>query len=443
MKYRNFKLFFYGQSISLIGTWMQKTAVAWLVYRLTGSALLLGLTGFVGLIPSLILSPYAGSLIDRYNRYHIMVICQLISMLQAGALALLILFNHYNITAIICLSLLAGIVNAFDSTCRQSLMVDMVDDPQDLPNAIALNSTMTNFARIAGPAVAGLVLGQFGEDVCFFGNFFSYGPVLICIFMMKLNLAERKKATQGTWESLREGYIYVRSNPDIRSLIILLSVSSLLVMPFGTLIPIFAKDIFNGDANTFSWFEIAAGLGSVFSAVYLANLKSDKVLLPLIITSSIIFGISVLFVAYSKNLASSLFFMAISGAGMMAQSAAINTYLQTHTTLDMRARVISYYIMAYQGVMPIGSLLVGWMAGLIGTRVTVGVEGIMGILAAIVYLLHQKGRYQTSKDLSGYAQPVNLLNYTSQKIIRACWIRTSFRKKWDVNLKSNDKIKNT
>jgi len=183
LKSRNFKLFFYGQSISLIGTWMQKTAVSWLVYQLTGSALLLGVVGFVSLIPSLVLSPYAGSLVDRHDRYRILVITQVVSMLQAGALAGMIFFGYNNILLIIILSLIQGIINAFDVTCRQSLMVEMVNDKEDLPNAIALNSTMTNFARIAGPAVAGIILSTFGTDVCFIGNFLSYIPVLICLYL--------------------------------------------------------------------------------------------------------------------------------------------------------------------------------------------------------------------------------------------------------------------
>ncbi|WP_449437640.1 MFS transporter [Pedobacter steynii] len=194
LKYRNFKLFFYGQSISLIGTWMQKTAVSWLVYRLTGSALLLGLVAFASLIPSLILSPYAGSLIDRHNRYKILVITQIISMMQAGALAAIIFFKFYNIPAIIFLSLVQGIINAFDVTCRQSLMVEMVGQKEDLPNAIALNSTMANLARIVGPAIAGVILSTFGEDFCFVGNFLSYIPVLLCLFLMKLNLGVTQRS---------------------------------------------------------------------------------------------------------------------------------------------------------------------------------------------------------------------------------------------------------
>ncbi|WP_454803400.1 MFS transporter [Mucilaginibacter phyllosphaerae] len=417
LKYRNFKLFFYGQSISLIGTWMQKTAVAWMIYTLTHSALLLGVVGFVSLIPSLLLSPFAGSLVDRYNRYHIMVITQILSMIQAGALAFLIYFKVYDITAIVGISLAQGIINAFDTTCRQSLMVEMVDDRADLPNAIALNSTMTNFARIAGPAFAGMILSTFGEDICFFGNFISYLPVLACLFMMKLNLAAPVKANQTVLEGLRDGFKYVATNRDLSSLIILLTVSSLCVMPFTTLMPVFAKDIFHGDAKTFSWFEIAAGAGSIISAVYLANLKTDKYLTQVIIAASFIFGLSVLLLAYAAKLHLSLFFMALTGVGMMAQSAAINTYLQTHTIPAMRARVISYYIMAYQGVMPIGSLLIGWLANETGTRNAVCIEGIIGLVSISTFVLYK--RRQNAKDeiagtlaVSGWhAQPFKKLNW--------------------------------
>jgi MFS family permease len=400
LKYRNFKLFFYGQSISLIGTWMQKTAVSWLVYRLTGSALLLGVVSFVSLIPSLILAPYAGSIVDRHNRYRILVITQVVSMIQAGALAFMILFKFYNIPAIIGLSLVQGIINAFDVTCRQSLMVEMVDDKDDLPNAIALNSTMTNFARIAGPAVAGIILSTFGEDFCFFGNFLSYIPVLACLFMMKLNTKVISKPQTSIWVELQDGFKYVSGDRDLSSLIVMLTVSSLFVIPFNTLMPIFAKDIFNGDAKTFSWFESAAGLGSVISAVYLANLKTDKNLVKIMTIASLIFGLSVLMVAYAGKLPFALIFMTFTGVGMMAQTSAINTYIQTHAIPTMRARAISYYVMAYQGMIPIGSLLVGWLASELGPRHAVCIEGLIGILAAGVFVLYK--RRQATEDGAGH-----------------------------------------
>lgn len=395
LKSRNFKLFFYGQSISLVGTWMQKTAVSWLVYQLTGSAVLLGVVGFVSLIPSLFLSPYAGSLVDRHNRYHILVITQIASMIQAGALAGIIFFGYYNILLIIILSLIQGIINAFDVTCRQSLMIEMVDNKEDLPNAIALNSTMANFARIAGPAVAGIILSAFGTDFCFIGNFLSYIPVLICLFMMKLNVSIPEKSEKSIWTELEEGFKYVSGDKELSSLIIMIAISSLFVIPFNTLMPIFAKDLFNGDARTFSWFESAAGLGSVVSAVYLANLKNSNTLMKLIMIAGAIFGGSLLFLAYAPQLPLALFFMTLTGVGMMAQTSAINTYIQTHSIPEMRGRAISYYVMAYQGIIPIGSLLIGWAAHLIGPRPAIFIEGMIAITATIAFMVYRSRQTQT------------------------------------------------
>jgi MFS family permease len=389
LKYRNFKLFFYGQSISLVGTWMQKTAVSWLVYRLTGSALLLGIVGFVSLIPSLVLSPYAGSLVDRHNRYKILMITQVISMAQAGALALMIFLKFYNIPCIIGLSLIQGIINAFDVTCRQSLMVEMVDNKDDLPNAIALNSTMTNLARIVGPALAGILLSTFGEDFCFIGNFVSYVPVLLCLFMMKLNISINPGTQKSIWVELEEGFKYVSGDKELSSMIVLLGISSLFVIPFNTLMPIFAKDLFNGDAKTFSWFESAAGLGSVLSAMYLANLKTAKPLLKITIIASLIFGMSLIFLSAASNLTLGLFFMTFTGVGMMAQTSSINTYIQTHSIPAMRGRAISYFVMSYQGMIPIGSLLIGWTANSFGPRIAVCIAGGIGLLATGLFVLYK------------------------------------------------------
>jgi MFS family permease len=399
LKYRNFKLFFYGQSISLIGTWMQKTAVSWLVYRLTGSALLLGLVGFVSLIPSLVLSPFAGSLIDRYNRYKILVITQVVSMLQAGALAALIFSEFYSIPMIIALSLVQGIINAFDVTCRQSLMVEMVDNKEDLPNAIALNSTMTNLARIAGPALAGILLSAFGEDFCFIGNFLSYIPVLLCLFLMNLNLTISEPSQKSIWVELEEGFRYVTADKDLSSMIILIGISSLFVIPFNTLMPIFAKDIFNGTARTFSWFESAAGLGSVGSAMYMANLKSSKFLVKITMVASVIFGASLIFLSVSGTLPIALFFMSITGVGMMAQTSSINTYIQTHSIPEMRGRAISYFVMAYQGMIPIGSLLIGWTANAFGPRMAVTIAGGIGLIATAGFMFY-KHKVNASKHLA-------------------------------------------
>ncbi|WP_219226763.1 MFS transporter [Pedobacter antarcticus] len=395
LKSPNFKLFFYGQSISLIGTWMQKTAVSWLVYQLTGSAILLGVVGFVSLIPSLFLSPYAGSLVDRHNRYKILVITQIISMLQAGALAGIVFFGFHNILLIILLSLVQGIINAFDMTCRQSMMVELVDDPGDLPNAIALNTTMNNFARIAGPAVAGIILSAFGTDFCFIGNFLSYIPVLGCLFLMNLKNPVIQHTEKSIWKELEEGFHYVSSDKELSSMIIMIGITSLFVIPFNTLMPVFAKDIFNGDARTFSWFESAAGIGSVLSAIYMANLKNTNTLMKLIAIAGGIFGISLLLLSYAPQLPLALLFMAVSGLGMMAQTSAINTYIQTHAAPEMRGRAISYYIMAYQGLLPIGSLLIGWVAHLIGPRPAVLIEGLIGLVATGAFIWYRSKQPST------------------------------------------------
>lgn len=400
LKSRNFKLFFYGQTISLIGTWMQKTAVSWLVYQLTGSAVLLGVVGFVSLIPSLFLSPYAGSLVDRHNRYHILVITQIVSMIQAGALAGIIFFGYNNILFIIGLSLLQGVINAFDVTCRQSLMVELVDDKKDLPNAIALNSTMTNFARIAGPAVAGIILSTFGTDFCFVGNFLSYIPVLICLFMMRLNVPVIAKPVKSIWVELQEGFKYVSGDKDLSSVLMMIGISSLFVIPFNTLMPIFAKDIFDGNAKTFSWFESAAGLGSIISAVYLANLTHSNTLGKLITIAGGVFGFSLMLLAYAPQLPIALLFMAFSGLGMMAQTSAINTYIQTHAIPEMRGRAISYYVMAYQGIIPVGSLLIGWLAHSIGPRPAVFIEGLIGLTATAAFVYYRSR--QTAIKTAGH-----------------------------------------
>ncbi|WP_316811264.1 MFS transporter [Pedobacter heparinus] len=389
LKYRNFKLFFYGQSISLIGTWMQKTAVSWLVYRLTDSAMMLGLVGFVSLIPSLFLSPYAGSLIDRHNRYKILLITQVISMIQAGALAALIFFKYYNIPVIVFLSLVQGIINAFDVTCRQSLMVEMVEDKTDLPNAIALNSTMANLARIVGPAIAGVILSTFGEDFCFIGNFISYVPVLTCLLLMRLKITVIPHGQKSIWTELEEGFKYISGDKDLSSMIVMIGISSLFVIPFNTLMPVFAKDIFNGNAGTFSWFESAAGLGSVVAAMYLANLKSAKPMMKISIIASAIFGLSLMFLSYSGILPVALVFMTLSGLGMMAQTSSINTYIQTHAIPEMRGRAISYYVMAYQGMIPIGSLLIGWTTHAFGPRIAVCIAGLIGLLATVTFVLYK------------------------------------------------------
>ncbi|MBB4800596.1 MFS family permease [Flavobacterium nitrogenifigens] len=390
LKSKNFKLFFYGQSVSVIGTWMQKTAVSWMVYSITGSVFLLGLATFLSMIPSLFLAPLAGSIIGRYDRHKTLIFLQSLAMLQAGTLALLIYFKIYNINFILALSLIQGIINAFDMTCRQTMMIDIVDNKDDLPNAVALNSTMNNFARIAGPALAGIILHEYGEDICFIGNFMSYIPVLISLLLMKLTPHIKAENKLNMLDDLLEGLEYVKKETEMARMLMMLTCSSLFVISFNTLMPVFAKDIFSGNAETFSWFESAAGIGSVLSAVYLANLKSAENMSKLMIAASLLLGFSVIILAVSNSITIALICMTLSGIGMMGQTSSINIYIQTHSSVNMRSRSISYFMMAYQGMIPVGSLIIGYVSHSLGVRATVAIQGIICILSVLVYVYYKK-----------------------------------------------------
>ncbi|TDO83639.1 transmembrane secretion effector [Flavobacterium chryseum] len=389
LRSKNFKLFFYGQSVSVVGTWLQKTAVSWMVYSVTGSVFLLGLTTFLSMIPSLFLAPLAGSIIGRYDKHRAMILLQSLAMLQAGALALLIYLKIYNINFILALSLIQGIINSFDMTCRQTMMIDIVDNKEDLPNAVALNSTLNNFARIAGPAMAGIILHNYGEDICFIGNFLSYIPVLVSLLMMKITPHIKATDKFKMLEDFIEGLDYVKKETEMAKMLLMLMCSSLFVISFNTLMPVFAKDIFSGNAQTFSWFESAAGIGSIVSAIYLANLKKSDNMNKIMIAASLLLGFSIIILAYSNSLTIALICMALSGLGMMAQTSSINIYVQTQSAVNMRSRSISYYLMAYQGMIPVGSLIIGYVSHIIGTRNTVAIQGIICILSVIVYVYYK------------------------------------------------------
>lgn len=390
LRSKNFKLFFYGQSVSVVGTWLQKTAVSWMVYSVTGSVFLLGLTTFLSMIPSLFLAPLAGSIIGRYDKHKAMILLQSLAMFEAGALALLIYLKIYNINFILALSLFQGIINSFDMTCRQTMMIDIVDNKEDLSNAVALNSTLNNFARIAGPALAGIILHQYGEDICFIGNFLSYIPVLISLLMMKITPHIKATDKFKMLEDFIEGFDYVKKETEMAKMLLMLMCSSLFVISFNTLMPVFAKDIFSGNAQTFSWFESAAGIGSILSAIYLANLKRSDTMGKIMIAASLLLGFSIIILAYSNSLTVALICMALSGVGMMAQTSSINIYIQTQSAVNMRSRSISYYLMAYQGMIPVGSLIIGYVSHIIGTRNTVAIQGIICIISVIVYVYYKK-----------------------------------------------------
>jgi MFS family permease len=383
LRHRNFRLFFSGQSISLIGTWMTRVATSWLVYRLTGSALLLGVVGFAGQIPTFILAPFAGVLVDRLNRQKLLVWTQALAGLQSLALAALTLAKIINIHEVIWLSALQGLINAFDMPGRQAFLVQMVEDKQDLGNAIALNSSMVNMARLVGPALAGLVIGSVGEGYCFLIDGISYLAVIASLLLMRVKIAPGKRHPASMLEQLKEGWAYVRGFAPIRTILLLFALISLMGMPFMVLMPIFASEVLHGGPHTLGFLLGASGVGALISALSLALRKTVRGLTTMIQISAAVFGLGLICFGLSRILPLSMFLMLIVGFGMMQGLAASNTVIQTLVPEDKRGRVMSYYTMAFVGMAPFGSLLAGGLAHRLGAPMAVMITGAFCLAGAV------------------------------------------------------------
>jgi MFS family permease len=386
LKYRNYRLFFSGQGISLIGTWMQRIAMPWLVYHMTGSELLLGVVSFAGQIPTFILAPFAGVLTDRWNKYRVLLVTQLISMVQASLLAALALAGTIQIWHIVVLSIALGCINAFDTPTRQSFVIEMVGKKEDLGNAIALNSLMFNGARILGPSVAGLLLATTNEGVCFLLNALSYIFVIVSLILMKLDKKEMRNKQVDFIKEMKEGLYYAFGFPPIKHLLLLLSLVSLTGMSYSVLMPVLAKQVLHGDSQTYGFLMGAAGIGALAGAVHLASRTTVLRLGRIIPASSILFGGSLVVLAFTRVTTVSIILMVFIGMGMMLQTAASNTVLQTITDDDKRGRVMGFYTIAVMGTAPFGSLLSGALAKMIGTPGTFIVNGIATIIGALVFL---------------------------------------------------------
>jgi MFS family permease len=383
LRHRNFRLFFGGQSISLIGTWMTRLATSWLVYRLTGSAFLLGIVGFSGQIPTFLLAPFAGVLVDRLNRRHVLIVTQILAMVQSFALAVLTLTKHITIHEIIWLSMFQGMINAFDMPGRQAFLVEMVENKQDLGNAIALNSSMVNMARLVGPSLAGIAIAISGEGSCFLIDGISYLAVIASLFAMRLKPAAVKRVTASMLVQLREGWQYVAGFAPIRTILTLFALVSLMGWPFTVLMPVFASRILKGGPHTLGFLMGGVGVGAMVSALSLAIRKSVLGLGSMIYISTATFGVALIFFGLSRNFWLSLLCMLFSGFGIMQQMAASNTIIQTIVDEDKRGRVMSFYTVAFVGMAPFGSLLAGAMAHAIGAPQTVMISGACCIAGAI------------------------------------------------------------
>ena len=385
LRSRNFKLFFAGQGVSLVGTWMTRIAMSWLVYRLTGSAALLGVVGFASQIPAFVLGPIAGVWIDRWNRHKTVVWTQALSMVQSFALAVLTLAHVITVWEIVALALMQGLINAIDMPARQSFTIEMVERREDLGNAIALNSSMVNGARLVGPAIAGVVVATVGEGYCFLADGISYIAVVFALLMMRTAPEGAVKPRKAVWTEVRDGWRYVVASAPIRSILVNLSVVSLFGVPYSVLMPIFAAQVLKGGAHTLGFLMASTGVGALAGAVGLAARRSDVVqgLGKRIVWMTALFGAALIAFSFSKMLWLSILLLPIAGFGMMQQLASSNTVLQTIVDDEKRGRVMAFYSMAFQGMAPFGSLLAGSLAARAGAPITVTVSGAACLLGSL------------------------------------------------------------
>jgi len=385
LSHRNYRLFFAGQGISLIGTWVQFIAMSWLVYRLSNSAFLLGMTGFLGMIPTFFLAPFAGVLTDRWDRRRILLITQILSMLQALLLAVLDLTGAICVWHLFILILFLGFVNAFDAPARQTFVVEMVERREDLGNAIALNSFLFNGARLVGPSIGGMLISILGEGVCFLLNGLSFLSVIVALLAMRIVSEDRGSQGKQMWSFLKEGFNYTFGFAPIRYILFLLGLASLMGMPYTILMPVFAKDILHGGPQTLGFLMAAAGVGAATAALYLASRRSVLGLGRIIAISSGVFGIGLIGFSLSHVLWLSLLLLVVVGFGMMVHMASSNTVLQTMVDDDKRGRVMSFLMMSMMGMTPFGSLLAGFLASKIGASSTLIIGGASCILGSFLF----------------------------------------------------------
>ena len=386
LRHRNFRLFLGGQFLSLIGTWMQSVALGWLVYRLSRSPFLLGLSGFLGQIPSLFVSPVAGVWADRWNRHRMVIATQALAMLQALALAALVLSGRATIPEVLGLTLFLGFVNAMDVPSRQSFVFEMVQGTDDLPSAIALNSSVFNVARLIGPSIAGVLIGTVGEGVVFLVNGASYVAVLAALLAIRLPRRERPSPVEErVWPHLLEGVRYAARFPPIRAVLLLLALVSLVGAPYTVLMPVFATDVLHGGAHTLGFLVGSIGVGALCGAAFLATRRSVRGLGKVIVRADAAFALGLVTLSLARQQWMAMAALTVTGFGLMVHMASSNTILQTLVDHDKRGRVMSLYTVAFMGMTPLGSLLAGALAARVGARWTVASGGAVCLAGAALF----------------------------------------------------------
>lgn len=385
ISYRNYRLFFIGQGVSLIGTWMQQIALSWLVYHMTNSVFMLGVVSFTGQFPTFLFAPLAGVLSDRWDRHRILVLTQSLSMLQALILSVLVLTGVVTVWHVLLLSMGLGLVNALDIPARQSFVVHMIDNRNDLGNAIALNSAMFNAARLLGPAIAGILIAIVGEGICFLINGLSYIAVIAALLAMDVSYIKTPKNSSSVIGEIKEGLIYAYAFQPIRFILLLLALTSVMGVPYAVLMPAFTRDILHGGPHMLGFLMSAGGVGAVGGALYLASRRTVRSLGKLISLTTAIFGFGLIGFALSRSVPISLVLMIFIGFGIMVQVAASNTLLQTIVDDDKRGRIMSLFAVSFMGMAPFGSLLAGTLADLIGVTGTLMIGGGSCVLGALLY----------------------------------------------------------
>jgi MFS family permease len=396
----NYVLYFFGRSVSQFGTWMQRTAVIWVVYSATHSAFLIGATIFAEQFPSFLFSALGGVTADRFNRYTIIKITQVASMVQSVLLALLVLTGHTIIWAILVLSVILGVINAFDLPARQSLIHDVVADPEDLPNALSLTTATASLAQLLAPALSGIVLSVWGAATCFFINAASFGGVIVSILLMKLPRFVPKRSEKKIVTEFSEGFAYIKKTPNIGLIILLLGIMSLFVLPYNTVLPVFAKVVFKGDASTYGFITSFVGIGAVVGTIFLASRQPGAPLKKILLVSMLIMGVGLILFSQVKNFPLAMLFAAFTGFGSIAQWNISNIIVQSQSTPHMRGRATGLLLMAIFGMLPIGSLLIGGVSHYIGAPETVLAEGIIAIIVSLCFL-----RFLTKRDKPGISAP--------------------------------------
>jgi MFS family permease len=399
LRHRNYRLFFGGQSVSLIGTWVTRVSTSWLVFRLTGSELLLGVVAFAGQIPLLVLAPFGGVLGDRFDRRKILVVTQVLSAAQSLVLAVLAITGRITVAQVIVLQVIQGIINAFDTPARQAFVVEMVESAEDLPNAIALNSSMFNASRIIGPTIAGILIAAFGEAWCFLLDGISYVAVIFSLVAMRFAARATPKKETHMLDELNTGVRYVLGFAPVSALLLQVTLVSVLGMPYAVLMPAIASRILHGGPHTLGILMTASGVGALLGTVYLAARHTVLGLGKVIVFATTMLSVGLIAFSFSQTLLLSVAVLPLVGAGMMLQSASANTILQTVVDEKLRGRVMAFYTMAVLGTQPLGSLLAGAMAEHIGTQHTILIGAIACLLGGAWFALRRR-------KLAEYIRPI-------------------------------------